>query len=359
VIITKPLFTTNLETSIQGNPQTPEGSILKDLALDQNLLRNVYKSPDVSAVLKKGVNFEKFTTSVSAKLSGTTKLILEVSNTDPETAAVIVNVWADQFTAQINSLFSINEKALGLIDQEVQKARLKWSAAEQVLMEKLPDGIVETRKIELDNTHNKLVAYLNTLNQLDLLTKDAQGLQSRLSVWPDNSQLGIENQLNLIGLYQRAVGGLSGIQIQMTEPAIVGVRTVAEAKASLEALISSLEAQGVELQANLEQFKADMTAATLALESANYQLTQLTTERDRALNAYQALSAQLEETRIDLARDDLIAKVAGQALPPESPVSNRTLVTTMIAGALALVLSCFGVLFINWWRAPTLKKSVS
>lgn len=32
VLITKPLFTTNLESGLQGIPQTPEASVLKDLA---------------------------------------------------------------------------------------------------------------------------------------------------------------------------------------------------------------------------------------------------------------------------------------------------------------------------------------
>jgi capsule polysaccharide export protein KpsE/RkpR len=200
--------------------------------------------------------------------------------------------------------------------------------------------------------------YLNTLTKLDLLTKDTQSLQTRLAVWPDNSQMGIEYQLSLIGLYQRATGGLDGVQIQLAEPTIVEVRTVAEAKASLDALIVSLDTQRVELQANLEQLKQDITTATLALESANYQWTQLTTERDLALNAYQALSAQQEETRIDLARNDLIAKVASQALPTRSPIPNRTLVKTVIAGALAFALACFGVLLVNWWKSSVPAKSL-
>ena len=356
VIITKPLFTTNLETRIQGTPQMPEASVLKELALDNELLWKVYTSADVSAVLDQKINFEQFKTRMSAKLTGTSKLLLAVNSSEPTTSAMIANSWADKFTAQINSLYSVNEKSMILISDEVLKARQKWDSAEQALLQKLPDGIVDTRKIELENKKNTLATYLNKLTQLDIITRDAQSLQLRLAVWPDNSQLGIEYQLSLLGLYQRATGGLEGLQVQIVTPTSEGVRTVAEAKASLDALITSLGTQREQLKANQGQLQQDITSATLALESANYQLIQLTTERDLAYNAYQALSAQLEEVRIDLAREDVIAKVAGRALPIDQPVSNRTLMKTLSAAALAFALSCFGVLFINWWKAPALVK---
>lgn len=358
VIITQPLYTTNLESQIQGTPQTPEGGILKDLALANDLLWNVYTSNDVTTVIEKEISFKEFKGRISAKLVGTSNLFLAASSTESITAATIVNVWADQFSAQINSLYSVNVKALTLIEKEMLNAREKWDMTEQVLLAKLPDGIVETRKIELENKQYTLTAYLNKNTQLDLLTRDAQSLLQRLEKWDDNSQVSIEVQLSLIGLYQRAAGGLAGVQIQMLEPTTVGVRTVAEAKASLEALVASLDSQGLELMANLEQLKQEITSATLALESTQYQYTQLTTERDLALGAYQALSAQVEETRIDLARDDLVAKVASRGLPPEQPDSNRTLMKTMIVGVLAFVLSCFGVLTINWWKSPTPSKPV-
>jgi capsular polysaccharide biosynthesis protein len=359
VLITKPLYTTNLESRIQSIPQTPEASVLKDLALAQDLLWSVFTSPDVIAVLDKGMSFEQFTANMSAKLAGTSKLFLGVSGADPKISATIVNVWADKFATQINSLYSVNEKALTIIEKEAQNARQKWDAAEQTLMEKLPKGIVETRKIELENKQNTLVTYLNTLTQFGLLTSDAQSLKVRLDAWPASSPLGIEYQLSLIGLYLRATRWLDGIQIQLVEPTTEAARTVAEAKASLDALTASLDSQRVELQAKLEQLKQDITTATLALESANYQLTQLTTERNLALNAYQALSAQLEETRIDLARDDLAAKVASRALPTVQPIPNRTLMITMIAGVLAFALACFGALVINWWKVPAQNKPAS
>jgi capsular polysaccharide biosynthesis protein len=356
VLITKPLYSTNLETRIQSVPQTPEASALKDLALADDLLWSVYTDSRVTEVIKAGIPFDQFIVGMSTRLVGTSKLVLDVSAAKPETAKTIVNVWAEKLTAHINSLFNLNDKTLSQIEIQAKLARDNWTAAEQDLMAKLPDGIVATKQIELEKKQKVLSAYLDTLLQLDLLIRDTRSLQTRLGAWPEDSQMRIENQLSLIGLYQRATGGLQGIQVQLSEPTTMEVRTVAEANASLEALSTSLEAQGVALQKDLEQLKQDITMATLELEAANYQLTQLTTERDLALNTYQALSAQLTETEIDLNRVDLTAKVASQALPPLQPISNRTLVKTIIAFTLAFILSCLGVLLLNWWRSPAQTK---
>jgi hypothetical protein len=323
---------------------------LRDLALAGDLLWDVYKSPKVTAVLNEGVGFTQFIAGLSTKLAGTSKIILSASTGKAETSAIIVNVWADKFTEQINSLYSGNEAVKTSIVSETQYAREKWDEAEKTLMDKLPNAIVDTQKILLENKQKALAIYLNTLTQLDILVIETQSLQERLAIWPDDSQLGLEYQLSLISLYQQAVGGFGGIQIQVTQPMTEGVRTVAEAKISLGALEAFLGTQKTELQMKLDPLKQEITDATLEHEAANYRLTQLTTERDLALNAYQALSAQFTETQIDL--DPQAAKIASLALPPQQSISNRTLMKTMIAGVLAFALACLGVLLINWWKAP-------
>jgi uncharacterized protein involved in exopolysaccharide biosynthesis len=359
VLITKPLYTTNLETRIQIVPQTPDAGVLKELALADDLLMSVYTSTEVTAVLKEGFPFDQFIAGMSAKLSGTTKIELAVSSVKPETAAIIVNEWAKEYAARINTLYNVNEKARDSFANETEKTRLQWDKAEKNLLEKLPDGIVDTKKIVLENKKSTLTGYLDTITKLDLLSRDAKSLQLRLVDLPADRPLNVEYLLSLIDLYQRSVRGLEGTPVHITELNTLGDRTVGDANASLDALINSLGTQGAELQANLEQLKQDITKATLELEAADYQLTQLTTERDLALNAYQAVSAQFEETQIELDREDPTAKVASQALTPQQPISNHTLMKTILAGVLALALSCFGALLINWWRASAPAKLAS
>jgi len=358
VIISKPLYTTNLETSIQGTLPIPEAGVLKDLALDNALLMNVYTTTEeISGTLDKNVSFEQFKTSVNAKLTGTSMVLLGVSMSNPQTSADVVNVWADKFVAQINTLYSLNKISIQ-VNEEVNGAFNTLDTAENDLKEllKQPEKIVDTLKIKLDNKKSTLTNYLDTITRLDLVMKDAQSLQDRLGVWPGNSRVGMEYQLSLIGLYQRATGGLVGVQIQIAAPATDSLRSVDEAQASLDALRASLDSQRKIFQDNINQLQGEISSASVDYENAAYQYAQLTNKRDLAQNAYQALLAQQREINIDLKLGDVAARVAGIALPPEQPESNRTLVNTLIAGVLTFALSCFGVLFVNWWKAPSPSK---
>jgi uncharacterized protein involved in exopolysaccharide biosynthesis len=359
VLITKPLFTTNLDPSIEIVPQTPEGTVLRDLALAADLLWGVYTTPDIIQVLDEGQTFPQFADGMSAKLAGTSKLILSVSADKPETAAAIVNVWAEQFAARVNSIFSVNQDAVTSIVKEIEKARDAWDAAETELLANLADGmgIVEKQKVELASKSAALDLYARTLIQLDLLASDTRSLQARLAHQLEESPespLGVEYRLGLISLYQRAAGGRELIQVQLTEPTTMGVQTAADAQASLEALTASLGTQKKELMDSQDQLRQEITQAAYDLETAEYQLKRLTTERDLTLETYQALSAQLEETNIDLARGDLTAKIASSGLAPQLPASNRTLIKTLIAGVLAFAMACFGALLVSWWKKPAL-----
>jgi capsular polysaccharide biosynthesis protein len=147
VIITKPLYTTNLEAQIQSVPQIPESSILKDLALADDLIGGVYTSTEVTAVLDEGLKFEQFRANLSAKLAGTSKLFLIISSTEPKTAAIIVNVWADKFATQINSLYSVNETAFTQIENEVISARLKGMQRRELCWRNYQTGWLKRGKL--------------------------------------------------------------------------------------------------------------------------------------------------------------------------------------------------------------------
>ena len=132
VVITKPLFTTNLDPSIQSVPQTPEGTVLRDLALAVDLLWSVYTSPDITAVLDKGLSFPQFSSGMSAKLAGTSKLILNVSASKPETAATIVNAWAEEFTGRdFKNIGSVPELFDEVLPLDISRAVKILSAGER------------------------------------------------------------------------------------------------------------------------------------------------------------------------------------------------------------------------------------
>lgn len=358
VIVTKPLYTTNLDPSIQIVPQSPESTIFRDLALADDLVTRVYSTTLISKTLNIGLSYDQLAASMSTKLSGTSKLILEVSTKNAAASAGIANVWAREFVGRINTLYSVSDQALVKVQGAVPSARQNWDDKEAALLQMIPTAQVDARKVDLQTKQDALSQYMKLLTQYDLLASNTSTMKLRLASLPADSRLEVESQLSVIGLYQQAVGGLNGVLIQLTEPTTASLRTVADAIKVLDALTASLDKQRAELQDRVTQLTKDVTDASLALENANYQINQLTEDRDLAVSEYQALTAQKSEIDMDLKREDPAAKIASQALPPRQPVSSGTLLKTAVVGILAFILACFGALVLNWWKAPSQGKKI-
>jgi len=233
----------------------------------------------------------------------------------------------------------------------VQTARQEWDKAEQALLAYLPNSQEEPLKVSLAQQQDALKTYLDRVTELSLLISDAQALETRLSAQDGNKNLLLEDGLSLSTLQQRAAGELAGLQIQVAGPDMLGQQyTVAEAATNLHTLIASLKTQHDELQASSDELKKTIPQTQSNLESAHYQVNQLTMQRDLTFNAYQALTSQVEETHIALTQDDQVAKVAGQALPPERPTGPRASLNGVIAGTLGLLISVLFALVSNWWK---------
>jgi uncharacterized protein involved in exopolysaccharide biosynthesis len=353
VVITKPILTANLDPRIQTSPQQPDIKSLTDLTKAGDLVLEVYQSSQVSKLLEKDTSPDDLRAQLNTSLVGTSQLRLEVTDSDPDRTAQIANAWADAVTGRLNKLFDVNEASLERIEQQVQTARQEWDKAEQALLAYLPNSQEESLKVSLAQQQNALRTYLDRVTQLNLLISDAQVMEVRLSAQDGNKDLLLEDGLSLITLQQRAVGELAGLQIQVAGPDMLGQQyTVAEAAINLRTLITSLKTQHDELQASGDELKKIIPQTQSNLESAHYQMNQLTMQRDLALNAYQALNSQVEETHIALTQNDQVAKIAGQALPPERPTGPRASLNGVIAGALGLLISVLFALITNWWKTP-------
>ncbi len=352
VMITKPSLTANLDSRIQNSPQLPDARSITDLTKADDLVSEVFQSPGISELLDEDARLAAFKRKLSPSLVGVNQLRLEVTDTDPARAALIANVWAEKITIRLNTLFGVNETSLAQLETQTDQARQEWDAAEQALLAYLPLSQVDSLQVKLNQARDSLKAYLLEMDALDLLVSDAQSLKSRLSMQNPNDKLLIGDALSLISLEQQATGYLEGLQIQIVGAEILGEQyTVAEARSTLDTLISVLESQRDEFQAVSEAKVEEIASIAANLETAQYQVAQLTVQRDLSSRAYQALSSHVEEVQISLSQDDQAVKIAGQALPPERPSGPRSSLNAAVAGAVGFALSVFTVLVLGWWKS--------
>lgn len=353
VVVNKPNTTVNLENSIQSSPQIPDAKSLLDLTVADDLVYRVKNDPQVVELMPDLISLESFRKQLKPSLVGSNQLTLKVSDSNPNRAAIVANIWAHEVSMRLNDLFGSNNTELQSIQNQTDQARLDWDISEQALLDYMQDSKLESLTINLVQGRSDLTNLLLKINSIDLLISDAQALKLRLENSSANSPVSLETALNLITLHQNAVGELTNIQIQLLSDTIqTQDMNVLEVRKSLDELISALHNQNLELQDKHNQKAVEVTALAANYEQVRYQIDLLQVKRDLAKEAYQALSTHLVEIQILTSRSDQVAIVAGEAYPPDKPSSPNTRMNTLVGAAFGLFLSTGIILVWSWWKSP-------
>jgi capsular polysaccharide biosynthesis protein len=352
VIMNKPIFTADLDSRIQTVPQMPDGRSLTDLAKTDDLMLEILQLPDAAGIPDGERTVEALKKRFDVALIGLNQLRLTVTMEDPQQAARLANLWAIKVAERINGLFDINNHSMTQVEQQLVTAYQKWGEAEENLLNYLPNSQVNTLDVNLANARNRYEAYLNKIHNIDLIASDLQYFDARLAAKNRNALLSLEDSLSLVTLQQRIMGGGIGIQVQAGGSELLGEGyMVADARAALSSLGHSLESQRKEFEAKLESESIQIASIATELERARYQLSELTVQRDLALNAFQALTSQQEENRISLAQNNQLARLAAPAIPPEEDSGPHSAINGVAAGILGFIVSVGSVLALDWWRS--------
>ncbi len=357
VAIIEPSLIAELEPSIQVEMQMPDTQALAELAQSEDLLLKVYQSSQVRELLEPEIAFDGFRDRAEATLIGNNQLRLNVTDSDPQRAARIANVWANCTADRLNDLYGATEENYEKLKQQAETSRQNWDETQSALEQFLPQSQVDVLQAQLEQAKSNLSTYLAQIDRNEILIEDVRGLDARLEALNQNSVIPPGEALSLMALQQRASGALEGTQIQLPGPDIMGEGyTVRQARASLDELVRSLQSQNEDFKALLPTLETRIKQLNVQLEEEQHQLDQLREQRDLARNAYRALSGQLEETRITLSQGDQIAKVAAQAWASEEPSGPNTLMNTALAGVVGLMLAVGAVFVVEWWRDEPAKS---
>jgi uncharacterized protein involved in exopolysaccharide biosynthesis len=358
IVITKPSLTANLDSSIVSAPELPDARSLTDLTKADDLVLSVYKEVGDPTSGSGPVSLASFKGQLNPTLVGINQLQLNATDLDPERAAEIANVWAEKAAARLNLLFGSDIDSLGKLEEQKEQARQNWDESEQALLAFLPNSQSDVLNVNVTQAREVLKTLVLEIQDIDSLISDLNAFQYRLSTQNTNETLSLADRLSLISLQQQAVGQFEGLQVQITSPDIQSEGyTVAQARASMDALMQSLQDQREELISNKLAHEATITELGSQLEEAQYNIAQLSVQRDLDLKAYEALSAHLEELQITLTQNDKAVKMAGSALPPTNPSGPRALIVAVAAGVIGFALAVFLVLVVSWWKSADLSES--
>jgi len=350
VIITKPSLIADLEPSIQIDPSIPDTEALTHLFLADSILHEVYEIKEVDQALGKEIKFADFKGKFKAKLVGSSQLELLVIDTDPFCADLLADTWAQVVVDRLNTLYGTNQNAFIQLDTQLQTAKETWDEKQRALEISIAQSLVPALEGQLAQEEVKLSSIHAMIDQHEFLIADLLMFRELLSYRPAQQELRFEDVLAIMTLQRRWVGPYDNLQIQVDKDTLLGASyTVDQTQEMIDNIITVLSQQNQELEDSLNEQEIIIPALTANLEDEQYKLDQLIDERDLARSAYTALSGQLEETRITLAQEDQIAKIAAGAHKPDVPVSPRKLMNTALAGLAGLILITGGVLLFDWW----------
>ncbi|MGD2158476.1 MAG: Wzz/FepE/Etk N-terminal domain-containing protein [Anaerolineales bacterium] len=302
---------------------------------------------------------------------------------NPNLAAEIANTWAQETNQAINLAYS-GEQPLSEIQNQITSTKQAYQEAQSDL-----GSFIRNNKIVLlENQIAEAQTLLNTITQdrtnlieyydnrkllMTQLKLEAGALIEQLN--RGNQSSAGETGIALAVLVSNAntFGYESGVNLDIQ---LADLSTIQDSELAyqgdLDLLIQQAEEEILKADEQLTRLSqevvqgetsklADETATQLQeleaqLESETAFMQELTSDRDLAWEAYQALLEK--ETEIKTASQaNVEVALASQAIPPQEPTPRGTIRNTMIAGILGGMLAVFWILANVWWRSSDLNLS--
>jgi hypothetical protein len=257
LVITKPIFTSDLNARIQTVPQLPESRALIELVKADDLILAVYQDGILDSANDSTETFQKFKSRFDAVLVGSSQVRLEVIHSDPLRAAQLAEVWAEKALQRLNMLFGLDRTSLDQLAVEIDGTHKNWDDAEKNLLSHLSTSRYQALIIILDEEKVSLSRNIAKLSRIDMIISDARSMEARFQGMNRTENLPLEDALALIALQHRAVDGSGLFQIQITAPELLGEEyIVGIARNRLGVMVNSLQEQKKEIQRNVQALES-------------------------------------------------------------------------------------------------------
>ena len=318
---------------------------------------------------------------------------------DPNLAADIANTWATEVTQAINRAYS-GEQPLSEIQGRLNEAEISYNEAQSELEKFIAENQISFLENQISAKESLLTSLANDqvsqmlfihdrIQSMETLLIEAEALKEQFENGSSSNAGKAGDALALLFARANASGvieeitsnqavtseqgtiifynpGLSlDVQLsdfdglildsersiqEISDLIVLAEREKAKAEATLGALgESGSQDDTLELQLTVD---SDLRELKSRLEQATARNLQLTSDRDLAWEAYQELLKKETEI-ITTADTNNEVVLASSALPAQQPLSRQTVIKTMIAGLVGLLVGIGVVLTVSWWRSDS------
>ena len=331
--------------SMQNLTVYPELATSSDL-LNRVLAHAIELTDGRIATLAQVRDMTTLTTSADNRL-----VRLVVTDEDPEVAAALANIWAEEFVITIETLFG--RGGVAYFDDQLQQASQELRAADDALVafqSTNRQGIVDNELMALTDRQRALLAdesrYRRVLADIQLLRRQLENNTTDVVTLSD--------QLSALTVQLRAYETTQAtpvapqFQINIGADAQLSTTLRAELLQQLEALRVSVEAALTDNQTQLESLAAPIFALQTEKQQLFNQGERLLSAQEVAQETHVIVARKIDEERV--AAGETLARVAGHAVVPDKPARPNVLALVSLLSLAALIPSILLVLFLTWWR---------
>jgi len=331
--------------SMQNLTVYPELAKSSDL-LNRVLVHAIELTDGRIATLAQVRDMTTLTTSADNRL-----VRLVVTDEDPEVAAALANIWAEEFVITIETLFG--RGGVAYFDDQLRQASEELRAADDALVAFQTtnrQGIVDNELMALTDRQRALLAdesrYRRVLADIQLLRRQLENNTTDVVTLSD--------QLSALTVQLRAYETTQAtpvapqFQINIGADAQLSTTLRAELLQQLEALRVSVEAALTDNQTQLESLAAPIFALQTEKQQLFNQGERLLSAQEVAQETHVIVARKIDEERV--AAGETLARVAGHAVVPDKPARPNVLALVSLLSLAALIPSILLVLFLTWWR---------
>ena len=327
---------------------------------------------------------------------------VSATTNDPQLSADIANTWTDHIVETINIAFS-GEQPMIKIQERLQTAEEEYQSA-QVSLENFirenPKKGLETRLNEANSVLTsygnesavQMIYYINRKQAMEELQEQATALKGQLESGNRSAAGNIGDALAVILARMNAISSksvISSIQSSTTAPspqgqtsnvlpqqnAIINLQIDGDFpsdgtvgySSDIDAIIELAKEEKNKADENIQQLMQqavnpdssrlevitragdEIQALEQQLEAAKSTELELTSNRNLAWEAYQALSQKEAEIKNATLTNNPVT-LASLAVVPKTPDPRGTIQKTAIAGVVGVIIATIFVVGLYWWR---------
>jgi len=292
-----------------------------------------------------------------------TTFILKTYGHSSADAEQLAALYAQEVIRFIYESYGADGTLLSETEQLLSQVRERYWKAQAELEQFIESGEIEATSQEIRRisnaiegvraaTLNRYNEYLNRMNQIDRLLREARLLRERLEY--GNPDLSESLAALLFRVQSVSAGGGPTLQLDSSV-----VNSISATVSDMDSLISSLEAEYSRLQrdvaelsvaqfdsfttVNLEQLYKQLFAEQTRLEQLNRKQTELTRERDTAYSLYETLLRRIDELKLEKLSRPITVRHLGTVADEKPSLVSKAALFAGLGSLVGLIVSVFSV----------------